>query len=60
MLSSMRALYALVAAVVMVLAFTGTLHPTIVLVLAGVTGVVRPSDMGPAARLLPTPCRRLR
>ena len=46
MLSSMRALYALVAAVVMVLAFTGTLHPTFVLVLAGVTGVVRPSDMG--------------
>ena len=34
MLSSMRALYALVAATVMVLAFTGTLHPTIVLVLA--------------------------
>ncbi len=46
MLSSMRALYALVAAVLMVLAFTGTLHPTFVLVLAGVTGVVRPSDMG--------------
>src|SRR3954454_13726711 len=46
MLSSMRALYALVAAVLMVLAFTGTLHPNFVLVLAGVTGVVRPSDMG--------------
>ena len=46
MLSSMRALYALVAAVLMVLAFNGTLHPTIVLVLAAVTGVVRPSDMG--------------
>ena len=46
MLSSMRALYALVAAMLMVLAFTGTLHPTFVLVLAAVTGVVRPSDMG--------------
>ena len=34
MLSRMRAMYALVAATVMVLAFTGTLHPTFVLVLA--------------------------
>ena len=46
MLSAMRSLYALVAATLMVLAFTGTLHPTIVLVLAALTGVVRPSDMG--------------
>ena len=46
MLSSMRAIYALVAATLMVLAFTGTLHPTIVLVLAALTGLVRPSDMG--------------
>jgi MFS family permease len=46
MLSAMRALYALVAATLMVLAFTGTLQPTIVLVLAALTGIVRPSDMG--------------
>ena len=46
MLSGMRAIYALVAATLMTLAFTGTLQPTIVLVLAAVTGLVRPSDMG--------------
>ena len=46
MLSAMRAVYALVAATLMVLAFTGTLRPTLVLVLAAVTGIVRPSDMG--------------
>jgi MFS family permease len=46
MLASMRAIYALVAAVLMTLAFTGTLKPTIVLVLAALTGLVRPSDMG--------------
>jgi MFS family permease len=46
MLSGMRATYALVAATLMVLAFTGTLRPTIVLVLAAITGLVRPSDMG--------------
>ena len=46
MLSGMRAIYALVAAVLMVLAFTGTLRPTLVLVLAAITGMVRPSDMG--------------
>src|SRR4051812_33285658 len=46
MLSGMRASYALVAATVMTLAFTGTLEPTIVLMLAALTGLVRPSDMG--------------
>ena len=46
MLSAMRAVYALVAATLMVLAFTGTLQPAIVLVLAALTGLVRPSDMG--------------
>jgi len=45
-LSAMRAVYALVAATLMVLAFTGTLQPMLVLVLAAVTGIVRPSDMG--------------
>ena len=46
MLSSMRAIYALVAATLTAMAFTGTLRPDIVLVLAAVTGLVRPSDMG--------------
>ena len=46
MLAAMRAVYALVAATLMVLAFTGTLRPTLVLVLAAITGIVRPSDMG--------------
>ena len=46
MLSGMRAIYALVAATLMSMAFAGTLNPTIVLVLAALTGLVRPSDMG--------------
>jgi predicted MFS family arabinose efflux permease len=45
-LSAMRAVYASVAAALMVLAFTGMLGPTLVLVLAAITGIVRPSDMG--------------
>src|SRR3954467_15159485 len=44
MLSSMRATYAVVAAILMTLALTGTLRPAIVLVLAAMTGLVRPSD----------------
>ena len=46
MLAAMRASYALVAAAVMALAFTGTLRPSIVIALSAVTGLVRPSDMG--------------
>jgi len=46
LMSGMRAVYGLVAAVLMALAFSGTLRPTFVLVLAAVTGIVRPSDMG--------------
>ncbi len=46
MLTGMRAIYALVAMTLMTLAFTGTLKPEIVLVLATFTGLVRPSDMG--------------
>jgi predicted MFS family arabinose efflux permease len=42
----MRAVYAMVAAVLMTLAFAGVLDPVLVLVLAGVSGLVRPSDMG--------------
>ena len=46
MLSGMRAIYAAVAAVLMALAFAGVLSPLLVLVLAAVSGLVRPSDMG--------------
>jgi MFS family permease len=46
MLAGMRAAYAVVAAILTVLAFTGTLHAGIVLVLSTITGLVRPSDMG--------------
>ena len=46
MLSGMRAIYACVAAVLMALAFAGVLNPLLVLVIAGVSGLVRPSDMG--------------
>jgi MFS family permease len=46
MLSGMRAIYAGVAAVLMLLAFAGVLDPLLVLVLAAVSGLVRPSDMG--------------
>ena len=46
LLAAMRAIYAVVAAVLMALAFTGVLSPLLVLVLAAVSGLVRPSDMG--------------
>jgi Na+/melibiose symporter-like transporter len=46
LLALMRATYALVAVILMTLAFSGALNPVIVLVLAGISGLVRPSDMG--------------
>ncbi|AMN40080.1 MFS transporter [Rhodoplanes sp. Z2-YC6860] len=46
MLTGMRSAYALVAGTLTTLAFTGTLRPAIVLVLAFFTGLLRPSDMG--------------
>jgi predicted MFS family arabinose efflux permease len=46
LLSAMRATYALVAAVLLGLAFAGVLSPFVVLILAAVSGLVRPSDMG--------------
>lgn len=45
MLCAMRAIYASLAALVMVLAFTGLLTPAWVLVLAGLNGLVRPNDL---------------
>jgi MFS family permease len=45
-LAAMRGIYSAVAAVLMVLAFANVLNPIWVLVLAAVSGLVRPSDMG--------------
>jgi len=46
LLTGMRATYAVVAATLMALAFAGHLNPFAVFILAAVTGIVRPSDMG--------------
>jgi MFS family permease len=45
MLCAMRATYAVLAAVLMVLALTGTLTPGWVFVVAGLVGIVRPNDL---------------
>jgi MFS family permease len=44
-LCAMRLCYAVLAAMVMVLAFTGAMRPLYVLLIAGVNGLVRPSDI---------------
>jgi predicted MFS family arabinose efflux permease len=46
LLCGMRACYAVLAAIVMVLAFAGRLSPVAVLVLTGLMGMVRSSDLG--------------
>jgi MFS family permease len=46
LLSAMRAVYATVATVLMAFAFAGKLSPIIVLMMAAVSGLVRPSDLG--------------
>jgi MFS family permease len=45
-LAAMRAAYTTLALTLMTLAYSGTLTPTYVLAIAGVMGLVRPSDMG--------------
>jgi MFS family permease len=45
-LCAMRAIYGLLAATLMTLAFAGTLNPLWVLVIVGLNGMVRPSDIG--------------
>jgi Na+/melibiose symporter-like transporter len=45
-LSGMRAIYAAIAILLTVLAFAGALTPIIVIVIASVNGIVRPSDIG--------------
>ncbi|MGH6743169.1 MAG: MFS transporter, partial [Bradyrhizobium sp.] len=52
MLTAMRSSYGLVAAAMMAMAFTETLRPWVVLVLAAITGIVRPSDMGLRAAMI--------
>jgi predicted MFS family arabinose efflux permease len=42
----MRAIYMVLAAILTLLAFTGTLTPTYVLIAAGLVGLIRPSDIG--------------
>ena len=46
LLSGMRAVYAGVAATLMILAYAGALNPIVVCGMAAITGLVRPSDMG--------------
>jgi MFS family permease len=45
-LATMRAMYTLLALTLMTLAYSGLLTPTYVLCIAGVMGLVRPSDIG--------------
>jgi predicted MFS family arabinose efflux permease len=52
LLALMRATYALVAVILMTLAFSRTLNPLAVLFLAGISGLVRPSDMGLRSTLI--------
>lgn len=46
LLCGMRVVYATLASTTMLLAFSGALTPTYVLMIAGVMGLVRPSDFG--------------
>jgi MFS family permease len=51
-LCAMRVGYAVLAAVLMTLAFTGTLRPLHVFVIAGIAGLVRPSDLAMRSALV--------
>src|SRR5262245_59617752 len=46
LLCAMRAAYATLAAILMAVAFAGALTPLLVFVIAGLNGLVRPSDLG--------------
>jgi MFS family permease len=52
LLCAMRTVYATLATTLMILAFSGVLTPAYVLVIAGVMGLVRPSDIGMRAALV--------
>jgi predicted MFS family arabinose efflux permease len=52
LLTGMRLIYATIATTVMTLAFADVLNPVIVLVLVGLMGLVRPSDLGLRSALI--------
>jgi|RhiMetdeSRZDD1v2_1073273.scaffolds.fasta_scaffold01144_18 predicted MFS family arabinose efflux permease len=52
LLCGLRAVYTVLAATLMVLAFAGALTPTLVLVIAALSGMVRPSDLGVRSALV--------
>jgi predicted MFS family arabinose efflux permease len=52
LLCAMRTVYATLATTLMILAFSGVLTPMYVLMIAGVMGLVRPSDIGMRAALV--------
>jgi MFS family permease len=54
LLAAMRATYVALAATLMILAFTGTLSPVYVFVVAAMMGLVRPSDLGVRGALVAT------
>ena len=51
-LGVLRLSYTVFACVILVAAFTGQLHPTLVLLMAGLAGLVRPSDIGMRSALI--------
>ena len=51
-LCAMRTFYAVLAAIVMVMAFAGVLTPFYALVIAGLSGIVRPSDIAMRSALV--------
>ena len=52
LLCAMRAVYAMLATTLMTFTFLGVLTPALVLVIAGLMGMVRPSDLGVRATLI--------
>jgi predicted MFS family arabinose efflux permease len=52
MLTAMRAAYTAIATTLMTFIFVGALNPVIVLILVGLMGLVRPSDLGLRAALI--------
>jgi MFS family permease len=52
LLCGMRAAYACLASTLMVVAFSGALSPVIVCIIAAMTGMIRPSDLGTRTALV--------
>jgi predicted MFS family arabinose efflux permease len=53
-LATMRAIYAVLAAMLMTLALSGHLNPLLVFIIAALMGIVRPSDLGVRGALVAT------